>query len=68
MLVNAIIYGFYPVLKDYGERIRELEDAVVTNPTRATLEQVHQVRRELLALRRTIWPQRIHHRCLWYEL
>ncbi|WP_448514065.1 magnesium/cobalt transporter CorA [Parathermosynechococcus lividus] len=57
-LVDAIIDGFYPVLEDYGERIEELEDAVVTKPTRATLEEVHQVRRELLALRRAIWPQR----------
>ncbi len=57
-LVDAIIDGFYPVLEDYGERIEELEDAVVSHPTRATLEQIHQVRRELLALRRAIWPQR----------
>ncbi len=57
-LLDAIIDGFYPVLEDYGERIEELEDAVVTRPSRAILEEVHQVRRELLALRRAIWPQR----------
>ncbi|XFA72420.1 magnesium/cobalt transporter CorA [Thermosynechococcaceae cyanobacterium Okahandja] len=57
-LVDAIIDGFYPVLEDYGERIEELEDAVVSKPSRAILEEVHQVRRELLALRRAIWPQR----------
>lgn len=57
-LLDAIIDGFFPVLEDYGERIDELEDEVVTNPTRQTLEKIYQVRRELLALRRAIWPLR----------
>lgn len=57
-LIDAIIDGFFPVLEAYGERIERLEDEVVENPTRQTLEKVHQVRRDLLALRRSIWPQR----------
>ncbi|BAC09582.1 CorA family divalent cation transporter [Thermosynechococcus vestitus] len=57
-LLDAIIDGFYPVREDYGKRIEALEDAVVTHPSPAILEEVHQVRRELLALRRAIWPQR----------
>ena len=57
-LLDAIIDGFFPVLENYGERIEELEDEVVTNPTRQTLQKIYQIRRELLALRRSIWPQR----------
>lgn len=58
-LLDAIIDGFFPVLEDYGERIEELEDEVVLNPSRQTLEKIYHVRRELLALRRSIWPQRV---------
>lgn len=58
VLLDAIIDGFFPVLEDYGELIESLEDEVVVNPTRQTLEKIHQVKRELLALRRSIWPQR----------
>ena len=57
-LLDAIIDGFFPVLEDYGELIEALEDEVVANPSRQTLEKIHQVRRGLLALRRSIWPQR----------
>lgn len=57
-LLDSIIDGFFPVLEAYGEQIDELEDEVVTNPTRRTLEKIYNIRRELLALRRTIWPQR----------
>ncbi|MGK7877011.1 MAG: magnesium/cobalt transporter CorA [Xenococcaceae cyanobacterium] len=58
VLLDAIIDGFFPVLEDYGERIETLENQVVLNPTRRTLEEIYEVRRELLALRRTIWPMR----------
>lgn len=57
-LLDSIIDGFFPVLEVYGERIEELEDEVVVNPTRSTLEKIYKIRRELLTLRRAIWPQR----------
>ncbi|HEY9710535.1 MAG TPA: magnesium/cobalt transporter CorA, partial [Oculatellaceae cyanobacterium] len=57
-LLDAIIDGFFPVLEAYGEKIEDLEEEVVINPTRRTLQKIYQVRRELLALRRAIWPQR----------
>lgn len=57
-LLDAIIDGYFPVLEAYGERIEELEDEVVTNPSRQTLQEIYKIRRELLALRRAIWPQR----------
>lgn len=57
-LLDAIIDGFFPVLEDYGEVIEDLEEEVVANPTRKTLEKIYRIRRELLTLRRAIWPQR----------
>ncbi|MEW6491417.1 MAG: magnesium/cobalt transporter CorA [Cyanobacteriota bacterium] len=57
-LLDAVIDGFFPVLEDYGERIEDLEEEVITHPTRQTLQKIYQIRRELLALRRSIWPQR----------
>jgi magnesium transporter len=57
-LIDGIIDGFFPVLEDYGERIEALENEVVSFATPQTLEKIHQVRRELLMLRRAIWPQR----------
>lgn len=57
-LIDAIVDGFFPVLEAYGEELEELEDEVVINPSRETLERIHQIKRELLGLRRAIWPQR----------
>jgi magnesium transporter len=57
-LIDAIVDGFFPVLEDYGERLEDLQDEVVANPTRQTLDKIHKIKRELLLLRRAIWPQR----------
>ena len=57
-LLDATIEGFFPVLEVYGERIEQLEEEVVTSPTPQTLKKIYQVRRELLGVRRAIWPQR----------
>ncbi len=57
-LLDAIVDGFFPVLEYYGELIEELEDEVMIKPDRSTLSKIHNVRRELLTIRRAIWPQR----------
>ena len=57
-LWDAIIDSFFPILEIYGEKIAELEELVLNQPTNSTLGEIHQIKRELLALRRTVWPQR----------
>jgi magnesium transporter len=57
-LVDALMDEFFPVLERYGERIEELEDQVILKPSPETLGQVHKIKRDLLELRRTAWPER----------
>jgi magnesium transporter len=56
-LLDAIIDGFYPVLEKIGDRLDDIElDAL--KGKRNTAQQIHDIKRDLLALRRAIWPQR----------
>lgn len=57
-LWDSIIDGFFPILEIYGEKIEDLEDEVIFNPSNQCLAKIYQIKRELLALRRAIWPQR----------
>jgi len=57
-LIDAIVDHCFPVLEHYGDRLQELEDAVLDRPDRALIAEVHQVKRELLLLRRAVWPMR----------
>lgn len=56
-LLDAVIDAFFPVLERLGERLEELEvDALDTR--QAMSREIHDVKRDLLTIRRAIWPQR----------
>jgi magnesium transporter len=56
-LLDAVIDGFFPVLEGLGEKLEELE-LEVTTTSEARPKQIHDLKRELLTVRRAIWPQR----------
>lgn len=57
-LLDSIVDGFFPVLERYGDQIEDLEQEVIIEPNQKTLQKIYKIRRELLQLRRAIWPQR----------
>jgi len=57
-LIDSLVDHFFPVIETLGERIEDLEDEVMTDPQRDTVEQIHAIRKDLLMLRRAAWPQR----------
>ncbi len=57
-LIDTVVDGYYPVLETLGDRLQELEEIAFSRPSPGVLQQIHGVRRELLGLRRAIWPQR----------
>jgi magnesium transporter len=57
-LIDALVDEFFPVLERYGERLEALEDTVITDATPPTLNEIHQIKRELLTVRRAAWPER----------
>jgi len=58
VLLDAVVDGYYPFLEELGDRLAELEDEALENPTTATLKQTNHIRRTLQLLRRILWPQR----------
>jgi magnesium transporter len=57
-LMDVIIDTGFPVLDQLGERLEDLEDEILDNPTREARNQIHLVKRELVMMRRAWWPQR----------
>jgi magnesium transporter len=57
-LVDVVIDSAFPLLEDIGERIEELEEQVLEQPDKAILNTLHKLKRDLLLLRRALWPQR----------
>ena len=57
-LIDAIIDGYFPVLEHYGEMLEALEDEVVGGPEQKHIQMLHEKKRDLLMMRRAIWPHR----------
>ena len=57
-LIDSIIDSYFPILEAAGEEVERLEDELTENANTAVVGRIHGVKRDLLGLRRIIWPLR----------
>ena len=57
-LLDAIVDSYFAILEATGERIETLEEELISEPGEKTLRQIHGLKREMIELRRSIWPLR----------
>lgn len=57
-LIDAIVDHYFIVLENMGEQIEFLEEELVTDPAPGTLQSIHELKRELIFLRKSVWPLR----------
>lgn len=57
-LLDATVDGFFPILEAYGEWIEAAEREALDEPGEDTIEKIHDLKRDLLTLRRALWPLR----------
>ena len=57
-ILDAVIDAYYPILEQYGERLDALEDDIIARPRPDALYAIRTVKRDLLLMRRILWPMR----------
>jgi magnesium transporter len=57
-LLDAVVDRYFIVLEQLGDRIELLEDELVTRPTTETLQAIHDLKSEMIFLRKSVWPLR----------
>lgn len=57
-LTDTVIESYFPLIEALGEKIDELEDAVLEDPTKDILTAIHHLKKELIHIRKTLWPMR----------
>jgi len=57
-LIDAVVDHYFFVLEKIGERVESLEEQLMTNPTAETLQMIHHLKRELISMRKSVWPLR----------
>jgi magnesium transporter len=57
-LLDFIVDHYFLILERLGERIELLEEKLLTDPTTPTLQKIQNLKREMIFLRRWVWPLR----------
>jgi magnesium transporter len=57
-LVDSIVDNYFIILEKLGEKIEFLEDELVSHPAIETLQEIHKLKRDMVFLRKSVWPLR----------
>ncbi len=57
-LIDAIVDYYFVVLEKIGDKVESLEEELIAEPSPQTLQTIHDLKRELIFLRRSVWPLR----------
>lgn len=57
-LLDAIVDSCFLILETLGERIEDTEQQLATNPTPQTLHPIRKLKKEMIILRKSVWPLR----------
>jgi len=57
-LLDSIVDGYFILLENLGEKIEHLEETLLDKPTPDTLKAIQRLKRDLIFLRKSVWPLR----------
>ena len=57
-IIDGLVDSFFPILADFDDRIDELEDAIFVKADDQQLQEIFQMKRLLVGMRKAITPQR----------
>jgi len=57
-LIDAIIDHYFVLLEGTGDKIEDVEEELLKETSPKTLQKIHSLKREMIFLRKSIWPLR----------
>jgi len=57
-LLDAVVDNYFFVLEAFGEEIEALEERVMKQTGQESLQFLHELKREMIVLRKSVWPLR----------
>jgi magnesium transporter len=57
-LIDCIVDHYFIVLEKMADKIESLQERVAIEPSQETLQQIHKLKREMMFLRKAVWPVR----------
>jgi len=66
-LIDVIVDDYFDVLEGLGEQIESMEDRIIVSPSPKNARIIYRIKREMLLIRKAIWPVREAISHLLYE-
>ena len=57
-LIDAIIDNYFIILEKIGDKVESLEEDLVDNPKTEIIQMIYTLKREMIYLRKSVWPLR----------
>jgi len=57
-LIDSVVDEYFSILEKIGELVEDIEDELISEPKPENLHTIHQLRREMILLRKSVWPLR----------
>jgi magnesium transporter len=57
-LTDAVVDGYYGILEKVGDQVEVLDKTIMQGPREDTLHHIHELKQEMLVIRRAVWPVR----------
>ena len=57
-LIDAIVDNYYVILEKIGETIENMQEDIIKNPDPETLQEIYKLKRDMIYLRKSVWPLR----------
>jgi magnesium transporter len=57
-LVDIMVDYYFHILDRFGEKIAAIEEGMVANPEPSALQEIHRLKKDVIYLRKSVWPLR----------
>jgi len=57
-LMDTVVDHYFRAIEQIGDRIEEIDDKILENPSQNDIQDIHYLKRDVLSLRKAAWPCR----------
>lgn len=57
-LIDAIVDNYFAILEKISEKVEKIEEKIIKEPNPNTLQEIYDLKKEMIYLRKSVWPLR----------
>jgi len=58
VLLDVLVDNYFTIMEDFSERIDELQEILIENPSPKVLQEIYELKKDLIKIRKAAWPLR----------